>query len=822
MVSTIKGKVIFFVTLVMLLCAAINIYFTHKDVGEAMLTAQEKSAANILHTLDLIIKDDYHNLLTDKSLMTLNSRKQLKSVATLINSVFETYSSSTKDGFPLEKAQRDSLQWLKSVSIGEVNYFIINNNAQIIASSNDIITDEIYKKLRDLKQRNISQIMAFGTLADTGDFAAFRFPSENQASQSILTYFLPFKDWKYTIATSINISKIEAEAQKKQNKIIESIREFSKNLDITRDGYVYMFNANNSILVSPGDDSTQPAIDTSDNLITGNKIHTDIRNSAESGNRELRFISSQDKGGNEFIAYCSFFKSLKWYISVIVPVKEINRPAKVLVQRQSIIISIVSVAGLLAVFLIVSRIAKPINLLSTYAKKLPTLDFTKPLDRETTIEKLTEKYHDEVGELASSFLLMREELNSNIKELISVTAARQKISSELHIAREIQQGMVPKTFPSFPDYSEFDLFATLVPAREIGGDLYDFFLIDEDHLYFALGDVSDKGIPSALLMVVTRTLIRILSARLQSPKEILSSINNLISEDNPRAMFVTLVVGVLHIPSGKITYANGGHNPPILMDMEKTAQFCTGSHDPLIGIMPDMPFSNHHLTLTPGSSFFLYTDGVNEAMNSHEEQFTADRLIDLAETNKRKSSQTVIETILDEIHIHRQDAPQSDDIAMLSIKYNGAGHSTIGLELDDHTDTDILFEQSYEPVIENVALIRENLENCLESSTLSPKKTMHLCLAADEIITNIITHGNPKPGTTIYLLLAKKSDTMILIIRDEGVSFDPTQAEDPDTTTPLAEREIGGLGLFFVHKIIDRVTYLREDEQNIITLEQEI
>jgi len=281
---------------------------------------------------------------------------------------------------------------------------------------------------------------------------------------------------------------------------------------------------------------------------------------------------------------------------------------------------------------------------------------------------LPSTHKDEVGELANSFILMRRELSRNIMDLVTVTASRQRIESELNIAREIQLGMVPKTFPGFPQYDQFDLYATLKPAKEIGGDLYDFFQLDDSHIVFTLGDVSDKGIPSALFMVVTRTLIRVMAEGCTTPSQMMININNVLSSDNPRSMFVTLVIGFLNIHTGEIIYANGGHNPPVVMKKEG-ASFIEGRKEPLVGAMPGMTYSDITLTLAPGESFFLYTDGVNEAMNIREEQFSNKKLLSQLSATRDKKPEETITTLLKKIQDHTETAPQSDDIAMLMIKY---------------------------------------------------------------------------------------------------------------------------------------------------------
>ncbi len=669
MISTIKGKIIFFVTVVMIVCAIVNIFFTNRDVGNSMHVVQEKSASNILQSLDLVIRDDYHKLLSDKISMTLLKKEQLNNAGHLIESVFHGFFASQQKGLLHEKAVSNALEWLSSAPF-KLDYYIISNDYQVMQSSNPHISNENYKALTDIKQRNISEIMSNSNLSKRGDFASFIIEGENRTGRSVLAYFLPFPQWGLTIVTSIDISDIEAEALVKQNKMIKSLTEYSEQLNITENGFVYIFDLDGNPII-PSSVKGWSNIAQSTNLLTKNLVHDDIKSVSRDEIPKFTVVSSSDTNQQSMVVYCSFFKSLGWYISIFIPIDEITKPARDLAIRQILIITIVFMAGLVAVFIIVTRVATPLNLLSSYAKELPNLDFTKPLTPETKIDSLPLKYNDEVGNLASSFILMRQQLSTNILELISVTTSRERIESELNIAREIQLGLVPKTFPAFPNCNELDLFATLKPAKEIGGDLYDFFFIDEDQLCFALGDVADKGIPSALFMVVTMTLIRTLAERTNSPSEVMHNINNTLSVDNPRAMFVTLIIGVLNIKTGEITYANGGHNPPVLIPKSGEAYFKEDFNEPLVGAIPDIQYSDHVLKLAPGESFLLYTDGVNEAMNPNDEQYSNDTFLAHVAAHHDKRPNEMIELILNHVEEHAGTAPQSDDIAMLMVKYKG-------------------------------------------------------------------------------------------------------------------------------------------------------
>lgn len=668
MFRTLKGKIIFFVALVMVISTVVNIYFTMRDVGDAMLASQEKSARNILHSLDLVLRDDYQNLLKAKRTMTLAKRAQLKNAAAMIESVLGGFCGFTGK-HPLQAADQitHALGWLEKAPFKTIDYYLIDKKSNVLFSSNPAITSNLYQRIEDIKHRNLSRTMRFENLKKRGDFAIFRM---REQSGSVLAYFLPFEPWQVTIAVSVDVSDIEAEAQEKTKKIISSLGEYSKQLKITKRGFVLMVDEDHQLLIPPPE-YMEKQVDGMLNHIMGNMAIDAIKTSNSYAITEIRYEFTQNERQQALIVYSSYFKPLKWYTSVVVPINEIKQPARKLVIRQSLIIALMFMVGLVAVFFLITRIASPLNLLSFYAKKLPKLDFSKPLEERSPIDDLPDKYRDEVGALATSFILMRQELSKNIQDLVKVTASRQAIESELNIAREIQLGMVPKTFPSFPEHNEFDLYATLKPAKEIGGDLYDFFLIDKDHICFTLGDVSDKGIPAALFMVVTRTLIRTLSENEHSPARMMTNINNTLSADNPRSMFVTLVIGVLNIRTGEVKYANGGHNPPIVISHDAGGYFINEKKEPLVGVMPGMSYTDRTLNLKKNEGFFLYTDGVNEAMNPEQEQYSNGKLLSQVTEHADRSPDELIESTLISIKEHSQTAPQSDDIAMLMIKYHG-------------------------------------------------------------------------------------------------------------------------------------------------------
>ena len=255
------------------------------------------------------------------------------------------------------------------------------------------------------------------------------------------------------------------------------------------------------------------------------------------------------------------------------------------------------------------------------------------------------------------------------KQTVQMTKEMERIDIELNMARDIQLGILPKVFPPFPDRDEFDIFAYLTPAKAVGGDLYDFFFIDEDHLCFTLGDVADKGVPAALFMVITRTLVKNSAQFSLSPADMMRKINRILCSDNPKTMFVTLIIGILNVRTGKVQYASGGHNRPILNRHAGEVSYIEDMSGPALGVFPNASYKTISVTLGTGDAMFLYTDGVTEAMNEKRELYTDERLLEASKAFQQKGAKEAIEAILVEVRQHTGAMPQTDDIAMMMIRY---------------------------------------------------------------------------------------------------------------------------------------------------------
>ena len=374
---------------------------------------------------------------------------------------------------------------------------------------------------------------------------------------------------------------------------------------------------------------------------------------------------------------------------------------------------------------------------------------------------------------------------------------RERIAGELHIATGIQMSMVPKTFPPFPDRHDLDMAATIVPAKEVGGDLYDFFIRDEK-LFFCVGDVSGKGIPAALVMAVTRTTFRNLSAHEDSPGRIVSAMNDSLSSMNESNMFVTFFCGVLDLGNGHLRYCNAGHNPPRTL---------TNAIRPLpvepnlpLGVMGGFEFKEQEMPFRYDDAIFLYTDGLTEAENSAHELFGEDRME--AALHERKSAQGHLETVKQHVAAFVGEAPQSDDLTILFIHYVP---SSSRLVLSNSID--------------QVSLLPAFVEDAVKASRLNPEVADSLNLALEEAVVNVINYAYPE-GTAGEVIIdaATTESAFSFTITDSGKPFDPTARKEVDINASVEDRPIGGLGIHLVRQIMDDVRYERRGEKNVLIL----
>ena len=391
----------------------------------------------------------------------------------------------------------------------------------------------------------------------------------------------------------------------------------------------------------------------------GSRFDNGIENAVQ-GKKGSGIIN--DYRGKEVLAVWRYIPETRWGMVTKIDTDEAFAPIAHL-RKICITIGIVTLILVVSAAIFVARsLSDPILKLTGITKKIAEGD----LEQEIRIP-----VKNEIGILAASFNEMTHRLRESIEELKVTTAAKERIESELKIARDIQMGILPKIFPPFPDRTEFDIYATLEPAREVGGDLYDFFFMDDDHLCFTVGDVAGKGVPAALFMAVTKTLIKTKTTEGSSPQKVLTSVNHDLSEDNPSLMFVTVFLGILNIRTGQLEFCNGGHNPPYIVHPDGMADQLETTNGIALGILDNFIYESKRIDLQRGDTIFLYTDGVTEAVNERYELFSDEKLQKALMDLKGKSIKEWNDDIMNKIITFSQGMPQADDITMLVLRYFG-------------------------------------------------------------------------------------------------------------------------------------------------------
>ena len=468
----------------------------------------------------------------------------------------------------------------------------------------------------------------------------------------------------------------------------------------------------------------------------------------------------------------------------------------------------------LAVFAIVNHrlkkhVVKPIEDMNQAARNY-IADKDDGLPDEYHFQSLDIHTNDEIESLALIFGDMEKEIGEYVENLTKATAEKERLNSELTLGAQIQRGTLPSKFPPYPDRKEFDIYASVDPAKEVGGDFYDFFLIDDDHLAMVIADVSGKGIPAALFMMGCKILIaNLTTVGITDPATILKEVNNRILKNDTIDMFITVWLGILEISTGKILAANGGHEYPCLMTDGKEYKLFKDRHGLVLGGMADVNYYTYELQFKPGDALFVYTDGVPESTNINNELFGNDRMLKALNRNPDASVEELLANVKNDINEFVGEAPQFDDITMLALRYNGG---------------DKMNEMTIEALIDNIPAVTAFVDEKLEALDCPLRAQTQIDVAIDELFSNIAKYAyHPDTGpATVRVEVEKDPMAVVITFIDNGIPYDPLSHNDPDTTLSAEERSIGGLGIYLVKKTMDDITYEYKNGQNILKIKKEI
>lgn len=504
------------------------------------------------------------------------------------------------------------------------------------------------------------------------------------------------------------------------------------------------------------------------------------------------------------------FQGARLSLLIYEPVQKRGLSAAVVCSRVDILSSyktlifygvVAFLIGLLVLFgccaVAIYRMVKPLHLFADSAMSIADGNLDTPLPEI--------KSEDELLQLRNSFEYMQVSLKQYIEDLKQTTATKEHMLSELTIAHDIQMGMITKDFPQRED---IDIFASMTPAREVGGDLYD-FVIDGDEVFFIVGDVAGKGVPASLYMAVTRTLFRNLASNYQSAANVVREINRAIATANEQFLFVTLFVGVLDLKTHILTYCNAAQNAPVLIPPDGECQLLQTEVNLPVGVVDHYNYEEQQVTFAPGTALLLYTDGLTEAVNSHRKLFGEERLLACMETCREQQAPDIVAYLQQQVKLFADGKEQSDDLTMLYLRHNERAQNV-------ETERHIVLKNE----VAEVKRMQTFLFSVCSELNIDDATYRSINLALEEAVVNVINYAYPK-GKRGHVEISSRveGNRLLLTIKDSGAPFDPTQAAEADTTTDLRRRAIGGLGIYLVRNLMDDMKYERTDDgYNMLTL----
>lgn len=560
------------------------------------------------------------------------------------------------------------------------------------------------------------------------------------------------------------------DAEQFRKDIDERVIEVTKNRHIGNNGFVAICDENMNIVIDRSDYSGK-------NLNTiGVSIDTDVTS-------ENTVFEAEIYGKPYFLAY-TFAEG--YYIIGAIPKSE-----AMFMRNVSIYVSIfMEILIFAALFTLIYFLIKKV-IIDNLRKINGTLAEITDGNLNVTVDVRTNE----------EFASLSDDINqtvSTLKRYIAEAAAR--IDKELEFAKEIQYSALPSVFPPYPNRKDFEIYAQMIAAKEVGGDFYDFYMLGDSTLAFMIADVSGKGIPAAMFMMQAKTIIKDLAESGLELSEVFATANKKLCENNDAGMFVTAWMGILDLKTGRLKFVNAGHNPPLVRQEDGEFAYLKARSGMVLAGMDGIKYRQNELQLTPGDQIFLYTDGVTEATDKNNQLYGEERLLETVNRNIVMDTRKLCEAVKSDVDQFAGEAPQFDDITMLSVEIQYIrGENSITVIADD---------KSMIPVSEFAKSLTEKL-------AVVPKVANKVSIAVDEIYSNIVNYSGAELATISYEI---KDGRLYITFTDDGIPYNPLEAEEPDITLSAEERKIGGLGIFMVKKMTESMEYTYEDEKNILKL----
>lgn len=662
--------------------------------------------------------------------------------------------AATEEYLSVQNPDNDTLQMIRE-KFGVAGINVVNKNG--------IITDSTLKEFIGYDMASGEQSAEFLVLLEGEDEFVQKYQPlsiDNSISRKYAGVRLP----------DGGFIQVGYDAEQFQKDIDEHVIGVTKNRHIGNNGFVAICDENMNIVINRSDYSGK-------NMSTlGVWIDTDIT-------PENTVFEAEIYGKPYFLAY-TFAEG--YYIIGAIPKSE-----AMFMRNVSIYVSIfMEILIFAALFTLIYFLIKKV-IIDNLRKINGTLAEITDGNLNVTVDVRTNE----------EFASLSDDINqtvSTLKRYIAEAAAR--IDKELEFAKEIQYSALPSVFPPYPNRKDFEIYAHMITAKEVGGDFYDFYMLGDSTLAFMIADVSGKGIPAAMFMMQAKTIIKDLAESGLELSEIFMTANKKLCENNDAGMFVTAWMGILDLKTGRLKFVNAGHNPPLVRQADGEFAYLKARSGMVLAGMDGIKYRQNELQLTPGDQIFLYTDGVTEATDKNNQLYGEERLLETVNRNIVMDTRKLCEAVKSDVDQFVGEAPQFDDITMLSVEIQYIrGENSITVIADD---------KSMIPVSEFAKSLTEKL-------AVVPKVANKVSIAVDEIYSNIINYSGAELATISYEI---KDGRLYITFTDDGIPYNPLEAEEPDITLSAEERKIGGLGIFMVKKMTESMEYTYEDEKNILKL----
>ncbi len=669
--GSLRTKIFLVLVAILATVAGFVMVFTQNEVEQAIFESEERAAVNVVDLLALDISVRYETLLRDKVETIRSRRRQLEEFGQVVRRTLDTYAQLAKSGAVSREAARGmALSWMNGMSFAGRYVFAYDQSWKALAYPDPAKIGQDLFPYRDFKGQSVVGSMWQDATRFGHAFSTYRWPSlETGALVTSFGYFGHHREWDLVFVVVDNSSDVEADVQAKLRQIEAALVDTLGRLTIAKEGFAFIFDGSGRDVAPPPPEHAD--LLRTPNLATGIGLREELIQAWREGWRTSGvFVPAGDPGAG-WETRVSYFKALDWHIAAVVPRADLEAPARALIHRQGLVFAGLLVVVVALAYALAGRITRPLNDLAAYAWVVPTMDLTAPADVPKQIAALPDRYRDEVGRLAETLIRMDGQLRENVARMMNEAASRERMESELAIAREIQLGLLPGPEDALPAGRAIDMFPTMIAAKEVGGDLYDYFVKDGRLLCFAIGDVSGKGVPAALFMGITRTLLRAAAEAGDDPAGIMVKVNEGLCRNNPNMMFVTLFLGVLDLGTGELRYANAGHPPPFRIAPDGAIDCFKGLSGPACGVAEGVPYRTFSAVMARGETLFGFSDGVTDATDPGKALFGEDRTRDCLAREAAPTAEWLVRRLLADIDGFVAGSEQADDITILSLRFLG-------------------------------------------------------------------------------------------------------------------------------------------------------